>query len=138
MTTATSKFLSITCPKMAKTLEGLKQLNGAAPKAVARGMRGWGEQVRTAALRVTPKKWGTLRNSIYVKQDIKGAASTIAIGAGGPAAPYAVVLHEKLFKNYTTAGTGPKYLENPITEAMPKLDEAISTELDKEIAKVGK
>lgn len=138
MTTSTSKFLNVACPQLDGAVARLRELGGTAPKAVARGMRSWAEQVRTAALRVTPKKWGTLRDSIFVKQDVKGVASAISIGAGGPAAPYAVVMHEKLFSNYTTRGTGAKYLENPIREAMPKLDGEVSRELDKEIAKAGK
>jgi hypothetical protein len=38
--------------------------------------------------------------------------------------------------HWTTPGTGPKYLENPINERMPKLGQEVARELDKEAAKV--
>jgi len=128
-------FIKIECPQLPRTIDLLKQLNGSAPEAVARGMRGWAEETRTAAIRVTPKDFGNLRDTIYVKQE----GTVTEIGAGGPAAPYAVIVHENLKSSvhWKTPGTGPKYLENPIAERIDKLDPAISAELDKEIAKVG-
>lgn len=82
------------------------------------------------ALRRTPKRWGTLRDTLTVK--VTGTDSCkVEIYAGGPAAPYAVVQHEKQFDNYTTAGTGPKYLENPINERKPQLATDLKRELDR-------
>lgn len=57
----------------------------------------------------TPKKTGALRSSAYVTLPDENAQ--VEIGFGGPAADYAMVVHEKMFENYTTDGTGPKYLE---------------------------
>lgn len=131
----TSKLVNIACPKLPQVVSRLNQLNGNAPKAVTRGLYGWAEQTRTAAIEVTPKNLGELRDSIHVPVPSPDECK-VSIVAGGPAAPYAVRQHEKLFDNYTTPGTGPKYLENPINERMPKLSEDISRELDKEIGKV--
>jgi hypothetical protein len=130
-------FLTIRCPYLDKSRAALRQLGTAAPKAVARGMRAWGETTRTAAIKVTPKKWGPLRNSIFVKMETAGERQRLIIGAGGNAAPYALIIHEKLGTsvNWSTPGTGPKYLENPIRELLPKLDDRVSVELQKEIKK---
>ena len=136
-----SKPIRITCTGLPKAIARLKELGVSAPIAVARGMRSWGEQTRTQAIKVTPKMWGALRDSIYVDQSLKSGKATLNIGAGGPAAPYAVVVHENFGRTrskyhsikWTTAGTGPKYLENPIRERMPLMDGEISQEIEEEL-----
>jgi hypothetical protein len=87
------------------------------------------EEVRGKALRVTPKDTGTLRNSVK-NYGVKGSGAVLVatIGAGGPAIPYALAVHEhpsghsprswrgkKKHKkiHWTLPGTGPKYLERP-------------------------
>lgn len=98
---------------------------------MARSIKEWAESTRTAAMRVTPKKLGVLRNSLYVKQ--KGTATII--GAGGAAEPYAKSVHENLRSGvkWTTPGTGPKFLENPIRERMPVLGRALKKDIDEEL-----
>ena len=66
------------------------------------------------AIEKAPKDIGTLRSSGYVT--LPEGDPIVEMGFGGPAADYAVTVHEELFKNYTTPGTGPKYLENAINE----------------------
>lgn len=131
--------MTINCPRMRELSARLKEFRGSSVQAIARGMRAWGETTRTAAIKVTPKDWGTLRNTIFVDQNTTGEQTRLTIGAGGPAAPYAVVVHEKLSGvNWRTPGTGPKYLENPIRERMPKLDDRVAREVERETAKVAK
>lgn len=144
--------IEISCPELKRTMSGLKQLGIDGPKAVARGMRGWAEVTATEAKRVTPRAngGGALRNSIFVKREQTGAASAIIIGAGGNAAPYATAVHEHLSRhsppswknkpvlNWNVNGTGPKFLENPIRERMPKLDADVGAEIDKELRKVAR
>lgn len=133
-----NQLITIKCPQLQDTVRGLKQLGTNAPKAIGRAMRGWGEITRTVAVRITPKDLGALRNSIFVKQDEDGSTQRITIGAGGGSAPYAVHVHENLKSTvkWKTPGTGPKYIERPVRERMPKLDGDISRELDKELAKM--
>jgi hypothetical protein len=133
-----SDALRIECPRLKATVESLRKFGEDFQPAMARGMRGWAEQTRTDALRVTPKDLGTLRNTLFVDQKQQGELNIVTIGAGGPAAPYAVYVHENLKSNvhWKTPGTGPKYLENPIKQNMPKLDVDISKELDKELERI--
>lgn len=132
-----SDFVSIKCAYLPKAIAGLKKLGVTSPQAVARGMRSWGEKTRTAAIKVTPKKWGPLRNSIFVKQESEGETRKLIIGAGGNAAPYALVIHEKMEQEveWTTPGTGPKYIENPIRSRMSMLDDDIAKQINREIEK---
>ena len=127
--------VKVSCSEIQTLTTRLAQLGGNVPKAITIGMYKWAEKTRTAAIEVTPKHLGELRDSIRVPlpdaDDCK-----ISIEAGGLAAPYAVIQHEKLFDNYTTEGTGPKYLENPINERMPLLKESIANEIEREIQKV--
>lgn len=127
-------FLTIKCPNMPEVLAKLKRFGATGPDAVSRGLYSWGEGTRTVAVKRTPKDTGTLRNTIYVKR-MEGA---IAIGAGGPAAPYAKYVHESLRSKhgspikYKTPGTGPKYIENPIRERRDELAKDVLRELKKE------
>ena len=55
-----------------------------------------------------------------------GNEVSVRFGYGGMAAQYALFVHEMpAGTNWTTAGTGPKYLERPMNEAMPKIGSEI-------------
>ena len=127
--------MQIRCQQITPIVAKLKSLGKTSgPLAVARGMRSWGEETRTMIIPVTPKKWGNLRDTIMIEQ----SGNKLAISAGGPAAPYAMRVHELLDTKikWSTEGTGPKYLENPINDRMPKLPDYISKELDKALNEV--
>jgi hypothetical protein len=59
---------------------------------------------------VTPYEHGPLRDSGYygILEGSKGPVLEV-----GYDTPYALRWHEELAQNYTTPGTGPKYLEGP-------------------------
>jgi len=78
------------------------------------------EMVLAKSIAVTPEEWGALRGSGTVKPLNGGKTQEIAYG--GAAAPYALVQHEAPGGwNYTTPGTGPKYLETPLRENADKV-----------------
>ncbi len=72
-----------------------------------------GRDLLTKSRAVTPKDTGDLRASGYydITRGQEGPALEV-----GYTKEYAIYQHENLFENYTTPGTGPKYLENPFLE----------------------
>lgn len=67
--------------------------------------------VMSEAKKRAPRDFGDLAGSGYVAIDeVTGA---VELGFGGPAAAYALPVHERFGTRMTTPGTGPKYLEGP-------------------------
>ncbi|MGE5619537.1 MAG: hypothetical protein ACM3US_09805 [Sphingomonadaceae bacterium] len=69
-----------------------------------------------------PKDLGNLYNSGHVQPPkIQGKKVDVEMGYGGPAADYALIVHEWLDPkvHWSIPGTGPKYLEKPILAAAP-------------------
>ena len=63
---------------------------------------------------------GALRSTLdALKPETSGGVTTVNLVAGGPAAPYAVFVHE-INKGYRN-GKQWKYLETPAKEATPKI-----------------
>lgn len=81
--------------------------------------------------RYVPYRLGTLHDSIHVvPPKISGSQIETRIVAGGPAAPYAVIVHEDLRpKKWTKPGTGPKYIERPLMLAFRTLQQQLVTAL---------
>ncbi len=74
------------------------------PEAMERALRAEAELIRTHSMRLTPVKTGTLKDSHFVtsRQTIDGPEATI--GVGGPAAGYAIYVHEVPPPGGPTAG----------------------------------
>jgi len=102
----------------------------------------FGEEVMTASKLVVPVLTGTLMNTGHVDLPAdSGAMITVTLGYGGPAAPYALYVHEEMQGavppspnwswtkavaagkqiQWTRPGSGPKYLENPLKEMQDQL-----------------
>ncbi len=116
--------------KMVFRLAGVGELKKAlaaggerAIKLAAGGLYQEAEQIMTVSKeRYCPKDLGNLYNSGHVQPPvIKGKKVDVEMGYGGPAADYAEIVHENLDPtvHWNVPGTGPKYLEKPITEALP-------------------
>lgn len=57
----------------------------------------WAERVMARAKVLCPVRWGALRASGHVQAaSTRGGVVTVTVGFGGPAAPYAVIVHENL------------------------------------------
>lgn len=104
---------------MALEIEGIEAMKVTLQKVTERGMNAAkaavyleANNVMAEALPLTPKDYGALRSSGYVT--MPEDTPVVEMGFGGPAADYAVVMHEDPKMNYTTAGTGTKYLEHAI------------------------
>lgn len=108
---------------------------------VMQEMNAWAEVIMPQIRRLTPLDprpvGGGLRSSLYVKHADRGEL-TVTFGAGGPSASYAVIVHENLSPSvrWSTPGTGPKYIELPVFQNMPKLGKMIEERLAVELGKV--
>lgn len=90
----------------------------------------YAETIMTAAKKLTPVDFGTLRNSGNVLiAEISEAQIRVQLVFGGAAAPYALVVHERLDVKHTVGQA--KFLSTPMRELAPKLNEALLEILEK-------
>lgn len=83
------------------------------------------EAVMTTSKQLVPVDTGVLRSSGTVTQPRRTEEGvTIEIGYGGAAAPYATFVHEDLDAQHTIGQA--KYLEEPLTAAIPDIVDAIA------------
>lgn len=98
--------------------------------AVMRGLNKFGEHLKGKVIDATPMDTGELRRSIYMKEATEENL-TVEVGSSGAIAPYNVYVHEIPMTNYTTAGTGSKFLERPFYEEKDKIKGFIKAEVKK-------
>jgi hypothetical protein len=115
------------------------------PDRVAKAIYTEAQIIMTESKRRCPvaKDGGTLRASGRVNPpEREGRKIWCTLSYGGAATPYALAVHEHLSEHsppswikaeqsgdgvhWTSAGTGPKFLENPIKEAQPTLAQKIA------------
>ena len=106
--------------------------------AAARVLREEAEEVMTRSKELVPVDLGTLRDSGHVPPTKRiGNTIEVEIVYGGEAKEYAVAVHEHLSHHsppswfaaeyagrpvkFSPAGTGPKFLERPYLEAVPRI-----------------
>jgi hypothetical protein len=101
----------------------LKKDTAAAIRALEGGLYLAANDIIAKAIREVPKDDGPLRSSNFVTSPKRsGDTVTVKLGFGGMSARYALFVHEMpVGTNWTTAGTGPKYLERPLNAARPRL-----------------
>lgn len=84
-----------------------------------------------------PVDTGALRNSGYVEQpQVSGNKITVRCGYGGPAAGYALYVHENLEANHPVGKA--KYLEDPFNRRLPGLSGRMAARLEKRLQKAAK
>lgn len=84
---------------------------------------------KTESMRRTPVDLGTLRASHYVKQpEPKGKNIVVVIGVGGPAAPYAVYVHEDLEADHKVGQA--KFLESTLKESSKSMASRVAARLE--------
>lgn len=113
------------------------------PNGIARGLTKWGDETMVEIKQSdVPVMDGPLRSSgVVLPIDVSGDRTTLTLGFGGPAAPYAAAVHEnprsgktggvspkgKKYKRWAKVGAY-KYLEGPMARRGPKIPEAIAGE----------
>lgn len=102
---------SITWKGTAQVRAQLQSIAEAVPGGIAQALREFGEAVLTdAKTTYVPVDTGALRASGFVEG--LDAEGTVLLGFGGPAAPYAVIVHEDLTVTHKVGQA--KYLETPL------------------------
>lgn len=115
------------------------------PAAIDRGLYKWGERTmgRIKGDPAVPVMDGPLRASgVVLPVERSGSVHTLTMGFGGPAAPYAIKVHEnpragktggvspsgKRYRKWAKVGAY-KYLEAPMAQDGPKIPETIAAEV---------
>lgn len=125
---------------MSNRLEGREQfsaniraLQKQLESKVMRGAYMGTQEVLTISMERVPVHYGTLRASGTVEQPrIVGNEVRVVIGYGGPSAPYAAIVHERLDVHHNTGQA--KYLEQPMLENGSRILDAIRSEVKQGIA----
>lgn len=107
----------------------LSKVIGTVRSAAKAGATEGAMALHAMAIPKTPMRSGDLRNSSAISPVIattKGYESTVFYTM-----VYAVYQHEKQYSHYTTAGTGPKFLEEPMNspELAAKIQQIIANHM---------
>lgn len=106
----------------------LDRLSRALPDEAARALYAEAQAIRITSMRRTPVDTGTLRAShIVTEPEISGNTVEVTIGVGGPAAPYALYVHENVTARHVTGQA--KFLESAVLEALPTLARRIAARI---------
>lgn len=124
-------------------MKRLKTLQKKFPDQIGIALRLEGERVmKDSKQNFVPVAEGVLRSTGYVADPIrKGDDVSVSLTYGGAAAPYATALHEHPSESspptwegkalvFTKEGTGPKYLEIPLKNAIPGMADRMAKTLD--------
>jgi hypothetical protein len=125
----------------------LRRLAAKTPDQMGAALRLEGERIMTRSKREfvpVAAQGGTLRASGHVTGPVrKGKDVEVTMAYGGAAAAYALAIHEHPSEHspptwegkaidgidWHLPGTGPKYLQKPMDEAVPELPERIAAHL---------
>lgn len=121
--------------------DAIKRVNAIAKdlrRDTAKAIRYEVEKIGTAADRIVPVDLGTLRASKTIEgPTFEGDQIEVVIGYGGAAAAYAAAVHETpsehdppswegVTVDFKVRGTGRKFLQIPLVEAMPGMPDRIA------------
>lgn len=135
----------------------LRRLASAAPGRTARALRIEAEEIMTRSKQeYVPVDLNALRSSGHVKPvERRGKELSVTLAFGGPAAPYALSVHEHPSRHSPPSwrgkrpeqilsvrqrrpwvlsiggGRGPKYLDRPMRRAIPGMGDRIARELER-------
>jgi ribosome modulation factor len=99
-------------------------------RALSSGMYKEGEIIAGNAKDICPVDTGTLRDTTTVLlPKIEGDSVLQEIGSGGPAAPYAIYVHENMNAHHPVGQA--KYLEQPFREAQRGLVDRLADHMKK-------
>jgi hypothetical protein len=94
-----------------------------------------GLYIQRNSMRRTPVDTGALRASHETTEPAyKGGEIEVAIQVGGPAAPYALIVHERLDVGHRVGEA--KFLERSVTEAAAGIDERLARRIAKNLGTV--
>ena len=122
----------------------LERMGERMPNQVERALYLEAELIMTdSKQRYVPVDLGTLRSSGHVQRPVRnGREISVSMVYGGPAAAYALAIHEhpsdasppswrgKPTLDFSVPGTGTKYLERPMNAALNGMAERIARRID--------
>ena len=129
--------------KIKHTDELRRKLKAAGPLAVkALASAALEEQEKVMALSQdrVPVKYKVLKGSgIVLSPKVRRTRVTVVAGYGGAASAYALKVHEMLGENvqWTTPGTGPKYLESAFDERAPHMPRRMARSIEQHLERLG-
>ena len=94
----------------------------------------FGEDIMDKSRDVVPVDTGTLMSTGNVRiPDETDTEISCTMGYGGPAAPYALAVHENLedYVNWKRPGSGPKYLERPFNAMQGELPARVADAVER-------
>lgn len=107
----------------------LKRIRQHAPDQFGMALRQEAEIEATECKRACPVEFGALRASIHAEGPTRdGRDMRASIVAGGPAAPYALIVHEDLEALHTNGEA--KYIERPLRASAPSMAARIIKRID--------
>lgn len=122
-----------------KLKQNMAETRALAVRAAAAALLQEGNLLLTEAKRITPVDLGALRNSGLVgTPEVKGSVVTVEVGFGGPAAPYALAVHEIPPPPQRSPGgrsarhkppSAWKYLETPAKQRAAGMGQRLATEM---------
>src|SRR5687768_15414347 len=107
-----------------QVIANMKRIRKQFQPDVAQDFRAELEIEKTEVERRTPVDTGALRSSEFVEVEEEGNKIIGRIGAGGPAAPYALQVHEDL-NAFHKVGQA-KFIESVLNESGPYLSERVA------------
>lgn len=117
--------LSLQVRGVKECMASLDALAALFPVETGKALRKEAEIEMTEAKRRTPVQTGTLRSSGVVEgPDPKSGEIEVRLAFGGPAAPYAVYVHENL-EAFHKVGQA-KFLESTLNESLPHLAQRVA------------
>lgn len=113
--------------------EALAALGAAAAPAAARALYQEAERIMTASKEIVPVLTGALRASgVVLLPEVSATNVSVELGYGGPAAPYAVYVHENVMARHKE-GQQAKFLERPMLEAAEGMEGRLADALRAEM-----
>jgi hypothetical protein len=121
--------LVLTPPSVTVLVSATTRLAGALREAAAGAIRVEHERIMTTAKRRTPVDTGALRASGHVQPTrVEAGGRLVSVGGfGGPAAPYAVVVHEDLTARHPVGQA--KFYETSVLEAQRDMAERLAAHI---------
>lgn len=114
---------------VAEVSANLSRIAASTPRQIGKALYAEGLGVQADSMENTPVDTGALRASHETSRpEIAGDEVTVAVRCGGPAAGYAIQVHEDLEAHHDVGGA--KFLENATNRAAPGLAERVAARLE--------
>lgn len=117
-------------------LDKLGRIPAAVKDGLATQLYQSAEEVMAKAKELTPVDTGALRASGHVQPPVEDARGvSVELGFGGPAAPYAVYVHENLDARHTVGQA--KFLEEPLMQDVGEIQLELNQAVREAFVKAG-